>query len=138
MIIIYKSHLNLNISRLVEELEPVGFGIATVHTEHEKDLARKIGAKELPHMVLLLDKKVIHYKDPQFSAVKAIEFVRRKFPYKLVEFIDDGNVDSFLSGWKDNRVRVLLFGHVSDTNFLFKVKVQNECHSRPTWFDSDI
>ncbi len=94
-------------------MEPVGFGIATVHTEHEKDLARKVGARELPHMILLLDGKVIHYKDPQFSAVKAIEFVRRKFPYKMVEIVDDTNVEDFLTGWMDNRVRVLLFGHVS-------------------------
>lgn len=101
--------------RLVEELEPIGFGIATVHTEHEKDLARKVGARELPHMILLLDGKVIHYKDPQFSAVKAIEFVRRKFPYKMVELVDDSNVEDFLTGWMDNRVRVLLFGHVSIT-----------------------
>ncbi len=25
-------------TRIVEELEPVGFGIATVHTEHEKEV----------------------------------------------------------------------------------------------------
>ena len=99
-------------SRLTEELDPVGFGIATVHSEHEKELTRKIGARELPHMIMLLDGKVIHYKDPQFSAVKALEFIRRKFPYKMVEAIDDSNVDSFLDGWTDNRVRVLLFGNV--------------------------
>ncbi|XP_040568648.1 dnaJ homolog subfamily C member 16 [Lepeophtheirus salmonis] len=98
--------------RLIEELEPVGFGVAAVHTEHEKDLARKIGAKELPHLIMLMEGKVIHYRDPQFSAVKSIEFIRRKFPYKMVETIDDYNVDVFLNGWKDNRVRVLLFGKV--------------------------
>ena len=81
--------------RLSEELEPVGFGVATVHTEHEKELARKISVKELPHFVLLLDGQVIHYKDPQFSAVKAIEFVRRKLPYKIVDKINDDNIDRY-------------------------------------------
>ena len=82
---------------MTEELEPVGFGVATVHTEHEKELARKVGrviinisrdsidlifksfqvgANPLPHMVLLLDQRVIHYKEPTLSAVKAIEFIR--------------------------------------------------------------
>jgi len=98
--------------RLSEELEPVGFGVATVHTEHEKELARKISVKELPHFVLLLDGQVIHYKDPQFSAVKALEFVRRKLPYKIVEKINEENVDNFLNGWMDNKVRVLLFGKI--------------------------
>jgi len=27
-------------SKLVEELEPIGFVLATVHTEHERELAR--------------------------------------------------------------------------------------------------
>ena len=97
-------------TRLTEELEPVGFGIATVHSEHEKELARKISVKELPHLVLLLEDKIFHYKDAQFSAVKTIEWIRRKMPYKMIQNIDDSNIDSFLSGWMDNKVRVLIFG----------------------------
>lgn len=97
-------------SRLTEELEPVGFGIATVHTEHEKELARKISVKEVPHMVLLLEDKIFHYKEGQFSAIKTIEWIRRKLPYKMVQNVDDSNIDSFLSGWMDNKVRVLIFG----------------------------
>ena len=107
-------------ARLVEELEPVGFGIATVHAGQERELTHKVGTRELPHMVLVMDKKVNHYKDPQFSAVKALEFVRSKFPKNMVERIDDSNVDHFLSGWMDNRIRVLLFGNVSHTNIKIK------------------
>ena len=51
-----------------------------------------------------------HYRESILSVVKVLEFVRRKLPYKLVERINDDNVDSFLNGWMDNRVRVLLFG----------------------------
>ena len=36
----------------------MGFGIATVHTEHEKELTRKIGAKELPHIILLIEGRI--------------------------------------------------------------------------------
>ena len=68
-----------------EELEPVGFGISTVHSEHEKELARKISVRELPHLVLLLDGRTFHYKETQFSAIKAIEWIRRKLPYKMIE-----------------------------------------------------
>ena len=31
-------------------------------------------------------------------------------PYKLVESIDQGNIENFLNGWHGNRIRVLLFG----------------------------
>lgn len=37
------------------------------------------------------------------------EFIRSKLPYKLVPTITDSNVDSFLDGWYDNRVRALVF-----------------------------
>lgn len=97
-------------AKLVEELEPVGFGLSTVHSEHERELARKVGVKELPHLVLLTDGKVTHYKESILSVVKVLEFVRRKLPYKLVQKLNDDNVDDFLTGWMDNRVRVLLFG----------------------------
>ena len=97
-------------AKLTEELEPGGFGIVTVHAGKERELARKIGSNELPHIGLLMDGKIVHYKDPQFSALRVLEFVRNKLPWKLVETIDDGNVDSFLKGWSDNRIRVLLFG----------------------------
>ena len=97
-------------SKLVEELEPVGFGLATVHSEHEREMARKVGVKELPHLVLLTDGKVTHYRESILSVVKVLEFIRRKLPYKLVQRVNDQNAEEFLSGWMDNRVRVLLFG----------------------------
>jgi len=97
-------------AKLVEELEPIGFGVATVHSEHERELARKVGVKELPHLVLLTDGKVTHYRESILSVVKVLEFIRRKLPYKLVQRVNDHNIDEFLDGWMDNRVRVLLFG----------------------------
>lgn len=97
-------------AKLVEELEPIGFGLATVHTEHERELARKVGVKELPHLVLLTDGKVTHYRESMLSVVKVLEFIRRKLPYKLVQRVTEDNLEEFLNGWMDNRVRVLIFG----------------------------
>ena len=59
----------------------------------------------MPHVILLIEGRVIHYKDAQISSAKILEFVRRKFPYRLVDYVNDGNVDLFLDGWIDNRVR---------------------------------
>jgi hypothetical protein len=59
-------------SKLVEELEPIGFVLATVHSEHERELARKVGVRELPHLVLLTDGKVSNYGIPLFAA----DFIR--------------------------------------------------------------
>ncbi len=117
-------------NRVTEELEPVGFGIAAVHTEHERELARKVGAKELPHMVMVIDGKVAHYKDRQISMISMLEFVRRKFPYKMVEVVDDSSAGQFIDGWRDNRVRALYFGHVSvDGDFQKKKKKKKKKQS---------
>ena len=48
-------------------MEPVGFGVITVHAGRQRELARKIGSNELPHIAMLFDGKIVHYKDPQFS-----------------------------------------------------------------------
>jgi DnaJ family protein C protein 16 len=37
------------------------------------------------------------------------DFVRNRFPYKLVQQVTDDNVDAFLNGWVDNRIRALIF-----------------------------
>ncbi|KAL1137626.1 hypothetical protein AAG570_009322 [Ranatra chinensis] len=95
--------------RIMEELEPIGVGIATVHSEHEKALARKVGIHSLPCLVLLSDGRASVYKESLFSVQKVVEFVRNKMPYKMVATINDDNVDVFLSGWSDNKVRALVF-----------------------------
>ncbi|XP_014254175.1 dnaJ homolog subfamily C member 16 isoform X1 [Cimex lectularius] len=95
--------------RIMEELEPIGVGIATVHAENEKGLARKVGVPSLPCLILLSDGRSSVYKESLFSIQKVVEFVRNKMPYKMVPQINDENVDVFLSGWVDNKVRALVF-----------------------------
>lgn len=95
--------------RLVEELELLGCGIATVHSENEQMLSRKIGIRTLPSLVVLIDGKASLYKESLFSVQKIVEFLRSKFPYKLVQPVKDDSIEIFLSGWIDNRVRALIF-----------------------------
>ncbi|XP_063228337.1 dnaJ homolog subfamily C member 16 isoform X2 [Bacillus rossius redtenbacheri] len=95
--------------RAAEELGPLGLGLATVHAEKEQPLARKLGVKVLPAVALVVDGKAFLYGDASFSLQRIVEFVRSKFPYRMVQPINDDNVDVFLSGWVDNRVRALIF-----------------------------
>nr|CAG4651736.1 EOG090X049L [Triops cancriformis] len=87
--------------------------MGTVSLEKESTLARQIGTKssgDLPQLVCVMDGRPAYYKDHQFSVIKTIEFIRGRFARKLIVLVDDSNVDEFLNGWVDNRVRVLLFG----------------------------
>ncbi|KAK4305788.1 hypothetical protein Pmani_022334 [Petrolisthes manimaculis] len=98
--------------RLCEELEPINFGMATVHAGREVELAKRLGVKTVPYLIMLLDGHPYHYTQPSVSMVSSLDFIRSKFPHKLVQRITEEDLDSFLGGWMDNRVRVLLFGRL--------------------------
>lgn len=86
-----------------------GLGIATIHAEKDRSLAKKIGVSSLPYLILVVDGHAYHYKETQLSFVRVVEFVKSKFPYKMIATVDINTADDFLDGWMDNRVRVLIF-----------------------------
>lgn len=49
-----------------------GVGVATVHSENEKMLAKKVGIRSLPTMVLLMEGKTTIYREPMISAHKIV------------------------------------------------------------------
>lgn len=124
--------------RLIDELEPLGLGLATAHAKKESTLARRLGIHSLPCLVVILDGRTSVYKESLFSIQKVVgmlleishllsrslslfhlrfqinkylfaEFVRNRLPYKLISTIGNTNVENFLSGWTDNRIRALIF-----------------------------
>lgn len=95
--------------KLVELLQPLGVAAATVHAAHEHVLSRKVGVHSIPCLVFILDRHVYVYKESLTSIPRIIEFIRWRLPYKLVRNVYDTNVDKFLSGYEDNKVRGLIF-----------------------------
>ncbi|XP_064461330.1 dnaJ homolog subfamily C member 16-like [Ornithodoros turicata] len=96
--------------RIVQELEPLGVGFATIHAQHEPSLVQKIGVSSLPYLVAVVDGRVIHYRHEQLSLVNIVDFCRRLFPRDTVTTLtNEESLDSFLSGWSDNRVRAVVF-----------------------------
>nr|SVE73486.1 EOG090X049L [Daphnia atkinsoni] len=98
--------------RLVEDLTPIGINLATVHFDQEVQLAKKLGGRkgELPHIALVMDSRISYYNDNELSTSKVIEFIRSRFTHNLIATVSDANFNEFIGGWKDNKVRVLLFG----------------------------
>ncbi|CAN7986790.1 unnamed protein product [Ixodes hexagonus] len=96
--------------RIVQEMEPLGVGFATIHAQHEAPLAQRIGVGGLPYLVALVEGRPIHYPHDQLSLVNAVDFCRQLFPRDTVTVISDvATIDDFLSGWSDNRVRAVVF-----------------------------
>ncbi|XP_044754562.1 dnaJ homolog subfamily C member 16 [Coccinella septempunctata] len=95
--------------KLIDHLEPLGINFVTVHSARELNLARKLSIHTLPCLVLLLDGNSYVFKDSVISLSRLIEFIRQKMPYKLVPKIKEDDLEEFLSGWEDNKVRGLIF-----------------------------
>lgn len=95
--------------RLIDELEPLGVGLFTVHAERETALARKIGVHSLPCLAVTVEGRTSIYKESLYSVQKIVEFLRKIFPYKLIADVNKENLEQFLSGWMDNRIRGLIF-----------------------------
>lgn len=93
--------------RIVSDMEPLGVQFATIHSQHESVLARKIGVNSLPYVIGVADGLVKHFRENQLNLVKSIEFIRRLLPRNLITSVDDSNYADFLNGWSDNRVRVI-------------------------------
>lgn len=58
--------------RLIEELEPLGFGLATAHAKKEPTLARRLGVHSLPCLVVTIDGRTSIYKENLFSIQKVV------------------------------------------------------------------
>ncbi|XP_057336763.1 dnaJ homolog subfamily C member 16 [Microplitis mediator] len=95
--------------RLIDELEPIGVKLVTAHAEREPSFARRVSVHSVPCLAITLDGRTSIYKDSLFSEKRIVEFLRNKFPYKLFQNINDNNIDQFLSGWVDNKIRALIF-----------------------------
>nr|XP_027194543.1 dnaJ homolog subfamily C member 16-like [Dermatophagoides pteronyssinus] len=93
--------------RLMNELESVGVGFGTVHSQHEIALTRKIGVRSLPYIISLIDGDIRPFREPEISLSTMIGFIKRSLPKDLIIEINDDNYYDFLNGWKDNKVRVL-------------------------------
>lgn len=58
--------------RLINELEPLGLGLATAHAEKESALARRLGIHSLPCLVFTMDGRTSVYKESLFSVQKIV------------------------------------------------------------------
>lgn len=79
--------------KLVDNLEPLGIEFATVHSTREPNLSRRLNVHALPCLVLLLDGNVYVYKETITNAGKIIEFIKSKFPYKLIPRLNEENLE---------------------------------------------
>ncbi|KAH8380475.1 hypothetical protein KR009_010915 [Drosophila setifemur] len=95
--------------KLIGILEPLGVNFVTINAVHELSTFRKTGADEVPKLIVVLDRHFFIYREFTLTPQKVVEFIRKKLPFKIVQRVDNDNINDFLGGWIDNKVRALIF-----------------------------
>ncbi|XP_049305904.1 dnaJ homolog subfamily C member 16 isoform X2 [Bactrocera dorsalis] len=85
-----------------------GINFAAVNAAYEPGLVKKSGVSSIPSLVIILDGHCYIYRENVYTLPKIKEFIRKKMPYSIKQRIYDHNVEDFLGGWIDNRVRALI------------------------------
>ncbi|XP_053963544.1 dnaJ homolog subfamily C member 16 isoform X1 [Anastrepha ludens] len=106
---------------LINALEPLGIYFAAVNAAYEPLLVKKSGVSSIPTLIIILDGHSYIYRENVYTVAKIKEFIRKKMPYAITKKIDDNNVDDFLGGWMDNRVRALIFEPRNQTRLRYLI-----------------
>lgn len=107
--------------KLIDTFEPLGIHFATINAAHEPTILRKTGADDIPRMVLVMNGHSYVYRENIYTQQKLADFIRKKMPFKIGQRITDANIDEFLNGWTDNRVRALVLEPRSVTRLRYLI-----------------
>nr|XP_022341164.1 dnaJ homolog subfamily C member 16-like [Crassostrea virginica]XP_022341165.1 dnaJ homolog subfamily C member 16-like [Crassostrea virginica] len=106
------------LEKLFKELESVGVGMGTFHAGRVQRLAVELRITRVPRILAVMNGRVTEFRG-QKSLHSLRQFVRELFPQKLIQSINDGNVDNFLGGWEDNHIRGIFFSPKEEVSAMF-------------------
>ncbi|XP_067616105.1 dnaJ homolog subfamily C member 16 isoform X3 [Eurosta solidaginis] len=114
--------------KLIETLERLGIYVAAVNSAHEQLLVKRTGVIDIPSLIVVLEGYSYIYRGNISKLAMVEEFIRKKIPHTVAKKIYDENVDLFLGGWIDNRVRALFFQPRNRTRLRYLISAYNFYH----------
>ncbi|KAH9504393.1 DnaJ sub C member 16, partial [Bulinus truncatus] len=96
--------------KFMTELENVGLCVMAVHLRRSVGLASHLRIHNAPSILGVVSGRMTFYKQNEISFDHLKEFVRSLFPSETIVKVTDGSLESFLQGWKNNKVCAIFFG----------------------------
>ncbi|CCD68184.1 DnaJ homolog subfamily C member 16 [Caenorhabditis elegans] len=99
--------------RVIADLEPLGYGIATVNGNREQNLMEKMRISHVPALVAIVEGRIIPMRiDSSFSDRSIVAFAQKVIPSYFMTKINSGVMLSrFVDQWKSsNKISVVIFG----------------------------
>ncbi|GMR36924.1 hypothetical protein PMAYCL1PPCAC_07119, partial [Pristionchus mayeri] len=98
----------------VEDLEPLGYGIATVNAMTDSNLLERMRVSRLPTILVLLEGRTVHYRSsPHYTTAKSLRvFARDVIPESyIIKLASYDKLKRFLDQAKStNKVSVVILG----------------------------
>ncbi|KAM3719801.1 DnaJ [Dirofilaria immitis] len=103
---------------IVNDLEPLGYGIGTVNAITDGNLMEKMRISRLPSIVVVVEGRVVHYRGTMqpLSAKTVRVFARDVIPNSfLFKITNHDGLRRFIDQWQtSNRISVVIFGDKED------------------------
>ncbi|EGT57322.1 hypothetical protein CAEBREN_28177, partial [Caenorhabditis brenneri] len=99
--------------RVIADLEPLGYGIATVNGNREQNLMEKMRISHVPALVAIVEGRIIPMRvDTSFSDRTIVTFAQKVIPSYFMTKINSALMLSrFVEQWKNsNKISVVIFG----------------------------
>ncbi|VDP10218.1 unnamed protein product [Soboliphyme baturini] len=112
--------------RIVNDFQPIGFGIATVNSMIEGTLAERLRARRLPMLVSVVDGRVFR-SDGSLGIKDVLRFVRTVFPSGIMILIEDLNEfhKVHADAVRRNKVLVVIFSDQEKPRMRYLVSALN-------------
>ncbi|GFN76092.1 Dnaj-like protein subfamily c member 16 [Plakobranchus ocellatus] len=107
------------IFKFMTDLENIGVCVVAVHLRRSPGLASYLRIHSAPSLLAVVSGRITSFKGTHISFEGLKDFMKSLFPSDTLQRITDSNVDSFLQGWQDNRVRAIFFSSKSQPSLRF-------------------
>ncbi|KAK3785651.1 hypothetical protein RRG08_023906 [Elysia crispata] len=107
------------IFKFMSDLENIGMCVVAVHLRRSPGLASYLRIHNAPSLLAVISGRTTSFKGTHISFEGLKSFMAGLFPSDTLLRIKDDNLDSFLGGWQDNRVRAIFFSHKAEPSLRF-------------------
>ncbi|RUS80055.1 hypothetical protein EGW08_012172, partial [Elysia chlorotica] len=96
-----------------------GMCVVAVHLRRSPGLASYLRIHSAPSLLAVISGRMTAFKGTHISFDGLKDFMAELFPSDTLLKVSDSNLDSFLGGWQDNRVRAIFFSHKAQPSLRF-------------------
>ncbi|CAO4364721.1 unnamed protein product [Caenorhabditis nigoni] len=117
--------------QVIADLEPLGYGVATVNGNREQNLMEKMRISHVPALVAIVEGRIIPMRvDNSFSDRSIVAFAQKVIPSYFMTKINSGiMLTRFVEQWKStNKISVIILGAAVNPRIRYLLAAMKHSH----------